>query len=123
MNKVMISGRLVKDPVIRYNKDVAVADFTLAVNRFAKGEKKTDYIRCVCFGKTAEKVDQYCVQGSPVIVEGEWRNKNWEKDGVKHYDHECAANRVEFQLGKAVNARDVEPAEDFQEVEGGELPF
>lgn len=124
MNIVGLSGRLVKDPVIRYNKDKAVGEFTLAVDRWAKGEKQTDFIRCICFGKTAERFDQYCTKGSPVIVIGEWRNNNWEKDGVKHCDHECVLSRVEFQSGKAVNARDIEGGEEFADVSDDvELPF
>lgn len=124
MNVVILSGRMVKDPDIRYHKDTAIGEFTLAVDRFAKGEKQTDFIKCVAFGKTAERVDQYCIKGSPVIVIGEWRNNNWEKDGTKHYDHNCIVNRVEFQKGKPVNARDVEPGGDFEEVSDDiELPF
>lgn len=122
MNIVHASGRLVKDPEIRYTKsNVAVVTFTIATNEGK--DKESEFIRCRAFKKTAELIDQYFVKGSPIIVHGKWHGYEYEKDGRKVYATEVTVNSVEFQLGKAVNARDVEPGDDFQEVEGGELPF
>lgn len=127
MNFVFLTGRLVKDPEIRYNKETAVATFTVAVDRFTKGEKTADFFKCVAFKRTAELVDQYCIKGSPIIIDGELRNNNWEdKDGKKHYENEVLVNRVEFQKGKerVVNARDIEPGDDYSEIaDDVELPF
>lgn len=122
MNIVHASGRLVKDPEIRYTKsNVAVVTFTIATNEGK--DKESEFIRCRAFKKTAELIDQYFTKGSPIIVHGKWHGYEYEKDGRKVYATEVTVNSVEFQLGKAVNARDVEPGDDFQEVEGGELPF
>lgn len=128
MNFVIFSGRLVKDPEIRYTGDKkAVATFTIAVDRFHKGEKTTDFFKCGAFGPVAERVDQYCIKGSPVIVSGEMHNNNWtDKEGNKHKDNEVAAFKVEFQRGKAKDPAE-EPAgpDAFDEVydDNGELPF
>ena len=123
MNIIHASGRLVKDPEIRYTKNnVAVATFTIATNEGK--DRESEFIRCRAFKKTAELIDQYFSKGSPIIVQGRWHGYEYEKDGRKVYATEVTVNGVEFQLGKAVNARDIEPAsDDFQEVEGGELPF
>ena len=123
MNIIHASGRLVKDPEIRYTKNnVAVATFTIATNEGK--DRESEFIRCRAFKKTAELIDQYFVKGSPIIVHGKWHSYDYEKDGKKVYATECIVNQIEFQLGKAVNARDIEPSsDDFQEVEGGELPF
>lgn len=127
MNIIHASGRLVKDPEIRYTKNnVAVATFTIATNegKDKDGKPITEFIRCRSFKKTAELIDQYFVKGSPIIVHGKWHGYEYEKDGRKVYATECVVNQIEFQLGKAVNGRDIEPSnDDFQEVEGGELPF
>ena len=115
MNIVHASGRLVKDPEIRYTKsNVAVVTFTIATNEGK--DKESEFIRCRAFKKTAELIDQYFVKGSPIIVHGKWHGYEYEKDGRKVYATEVTVNSVEFQLGKAVNARDVEPGDDFQEV-------
>lgn len=122
MNIVHASGRLVKDPEIRYTKNnIAVVTFTIATNEGK--DKESEFIRCRAFKKTAELIDQYFTKGSPIVVHGKWHGYEYEKDGRKVYATEVTVNSVEFQLGKAVNARDVEQGDDFQEVEGGELPF
>lgn len=131
MNQVILSGRFVKDPEIRYTKNnVAVASFTIATNegKDKDGNQITEFIRCTAFKRTAELIDQYCIKGSAVIVQGRYHTNVWEdKDGKKHYDTECQVNRVEFQSGKerVVNARDVEPSSSgFEELAGDEeLPF
>lgn len=128
MNSVIFSGRLVADPEIRYNAEKkAVATFTIAVDRFHKGEKTTDFFKCVAFGPVAERVDQYCIKGSPVIVSGEMHNNNWtDKEGKKHKDNEVTAFNVEFQRGKPKDPAE-EPAgpDAFAEVADadGDLPF
>ena len=129
MNLVILSGRLVRDPEIRYTKNnTAVARFTIATNegKDKDGNKITEFVRCSAFTHTAELVDQYCIKGSAVILIGRYHTNVWEdKDGKKHYDTECQVNRVEFQLGKPVNARDIDqPDSDFSEVDDDvELPF
>ena len=75
MNKVILMGRLTRDPEVRYSagdNSQAVANFTLAVDRRFKrdGEQTADFLRCVSFGRQAEFVERYLHQGSKVVVEG-----------------------------------------------------
>lgn len=75
MNKVILLGRLTRDPEIRYSQGdntMAVARYTLAVNRRWQrdGEENVDFISCVAFGKTAEVAEKYFRQGLKIIVTG-----------------------------------------------------
>ena len=94
MNKVSLTGRLTRDPDIRYSQDektVVIARFTLAVNRrFHKdGEQQADFINCVCFGKTAEMVEKYFRQGMKMDLTGRIQTGSYtNKDGVLvYFDH------------------------------------
>lgn len=132
MNFAVYSGRLVKDPEIRYtNSKKAVATFTVAVDggKSADGEKKTAFIDCVAWEKRAEFIDQNFLKGTPIIVAGRTETRTYEaKDGTKRKVTELVVTSVEFQRGKTqvANARDLEPSSsEFEEVTGddGELPF
>ena len=77
MNKVILMGRLTRDPEIRYSQSensTAVARFTLAVDRRFKrdgaNEQSADFISCVAFGRTAEFMERYTRQGTKLVVEG-----------------------------------------------------
>lgn len=75
MNKVILMGRLTKDPDIRYSqgeKSTAVARFSLAVDRKFKqeGQPTADFINCLAFGKRAEFIEKYCRKGTKLVVEG-----------------------------------------------------
>jgi len=74
MNKIVLTGRLVRDPEIRYSQqtNTAIARYTLAVDRMYKreGEPQADFLRCVAFGKTAEFAGQYLQQGIKIAVTG-----------------------------------------------------
>lgn len=78
MNKVILMGRLTKDPDIRYSqgeKSTAVARFSLAVDRKFKqeGQPTADFINCLAFGKRAEFIEKYCRKGTKLVVEGAGR--------------------------------------------------
>ena len=78
MNKVILMGRLTKDPDIRYSqgeKSTAVARFSLAVDRKFKQERQptADFINCLAFGKRAEFIEKYCRKGTKLVVEGSWQ--------------------------------------------------
>lgn len=128
INFCIFSGRLVKDPEIRYTtKDKkAVATFTLAVDNY-HGDKTADFHKCIAFGKTAELIDQYCIKGSGLLVVGELHDNNWEdKDGKKHYDKQVVVREIQFMDGKTkvANARDIEPGGEFTELDDDSpLPF
>lgn len=100
MNKVFLSGRLTADAEIKYSQDgKAVARFNFAVNRRFKrdGESEADFFSCIAFGKTAETFEKCNVaKGTKLLIDGEMRNNNYEKDGVKRYGMQVVVNSFEF---------------------------
>ncbi len=106
MNKVILLGRLIKDPELRYTatNNTAVCGFTLAVDRrFRKSgeEKQTDFFPIVSWDKTAEFCGKYFSKGRKVAVFGRMENRNWDDDkGVKHYITEVIADEVDFADSK-----------------------
>lgn len=106
MNKVVLMGRLTKDPDVKYTQTgKVVTQFTLAVDRpfkDAQGNKETDFIPVVLWGKAAELVGNSCQKGHRLIVEGRIQIRNYEaKDGSKRWVTEIIANSVEFIERKA----------------------
>lgn len=98
MNKVVLIGRLVKDPELRFTagSGTAVSRFTVAVNRQFKKDE-TDFINCVAFGKTAETISQYFVKGQQIAVTGSIRTGSYEaQDGTKRYTTDVAVESFEF---------------------------
>jgi single-strand DNA-binding protein len=99
MNQVVLIGRLTRDPELRFipNSGTAVARFSMAVNREFSKEKEADFFNIVVWGKPAESCANYLKKGRLVAVNGSMRNNNYEdKNGVKHYNIEINAQRVEF---------------------------
>ncbi len=102
MNKVILIGRLTKDPEIRYTQsnNTAVTTFTLAVNRrFTKQgeEQQADFINIISYSKTAEFVSSYFQKGQQVAIVGRIQTRNWNDDkGQKHYATEVIAEEVYF---------------------------
>lgn len=107
MNKVILMGRLVRDPEIRYTQgenSMAVARFTLAVDRRFKRDNQptADFISCICFRKTAEFVEKYCKKGTKLAVDGSWQTGSYtNKDGNKVYTNDCLVDNCEFAESKA----------------------
>jgi single-strand DNA-binding protein len=138
MNKIVLSGRYVRDPEIRWSqgeKPTAVARFTLAVDRKFKrdGEPSADFISCIAFGKTAEVIEKHCFKGTKVIVEGRWQTGSYtNKDGNKVYTNDCLAESIEFCESKNANGGNQapvqqKPADDsfmnVPDIGSDELPF
>ena len=101
MNRVVLVGRLTKDPELRYTPNgVAVATFTLAVNRpFSnqQGEREADFINCVVWRKPAENVANFLKKGSLAGVDGRIQTRNYEgQDGKRVYVTEVLAESVQF---------------------------
>ena len=99
MNVVMLIGRLTRDPELRYipQSETAVANFTVAVDRPMSKEKTADFIRVVCFGKTAENCERYLGKGSQVGVQGRIQTGSYKtQSGETRYTTEVYADRVEF---------------------------
>ena len=107
MNKVILIGRLTRDPEIRYTQgenSMAVARFTLAVDRRFKRDNQptADFISCICFRKTAEFVEKYCKKGTRLAVDGSWQTGSYtNKDGNKVYTNDCLVDNCEFAESKA----------------------
>ena len=114
MNSVTLTGRLVRDPQIRYasQSQMAVANFTLAVDRVRSrdGKEQTaDFPDIVAFGKTAEIIEKYVTKGSLVGITGRLQTRNYEKDGRKVYVTEVVAERVDL-LGRKQEETKSDPA-------------
>lgn len=113
MNRAILIGRLTKDAETRYNGDLAIARFNLAVDRKFKkeGEQSADFISCVAFGKTAEFVEKYFSKGSKMIAEGRIQTGSYtNKEGGKVYTTDVVVEAVEFAESKANNGTVKEPA-------------
>ena len=114
MNSVTLTGRLVRDPQVRYapQNQMAVANFTLAVDRMRgrDGQEQTaDFPDIVAFGKTAEIIEKYTSKGSLIGVSGRLQTRTYEKDGRKVFVTEVVAERVEL-LGRKPETAKAEPA-------------
>ena len=98
MNKVILIGRLTKDPELRFaaGSGMAIGRFTVAVNRQFKKDE-TDFINCVAFGKTAETISQYLTKGRQIAVIGSIRTGSYDaQDGTKRYTTDVAVESFEF---------------------------
>ena len=105
MNKIILVGRLVRDPELRYTQSgIAVCNFTLSVYRqFSNqsGERETDFIDVVVWRKAAENVAKYMAKGRQVAVEGSLQIRSYDdSNGIRRRQAEVMAVRVEF-LGNA----------------------
>lgn len=107
MNKVILAGRLVRDPKLRYTQTgKTVASFTLAVNRrFShNNEQQTaDFIPIIVWDKLAEVCSKHLFKGSQVLIEGRMQVRNYEaQDGSKRYVTEVIAQELEFMGTKPI---------------------
>jgi len=106
VNKVILIGRLGKDPEVRYTPDgMMVTSFSLATDESWKdksGEKqqKTEWHNIVTFGKLAEICGNYLTKGKLVFIEGKIQTQSWEKDGQKHYKTQIVAKDMRMLDGK-----------------------
>ena len=106
MNKVILLGRLTKDPEVRYtqNNNTLVASFTLAVNRrfVAQGqERQADFFNIVAWSKLGEFCSKYFKQGQQVSIVGRLQNRSWDDDqGTRHYITEVIAEEAYFADSK-----------------------
>ncbi|NGT73778.1 single-stranded DNA-binding protein [Clostridium perfringens] len=102
MNKIILAGRLVKEPELKFldGDGKAVARFTIAVNRKFKGtdgKRETDFFNCVIFGKLAEGITKYSNKGQEIVLVGEVINRSYEdKEKIKRYITEVYVS--EFNL-------------------------
>lgn len=107
MNKVILMGRLTRDPEVRYSqgeKSTVIARYSLAVNRRFKreGDPDADFINCVAFGKQAEFAEKYLRKGTKMAITGRIQTGSYtNKDGVKVYTTDVIVEEQEFAESKA----------------------
>ena len=108
MNKVILMGRLTRDPDIRYSQGenaMAIARYTLAVDRRGRrdgsSDQTADFISCVSFGKIAEFAERYLRQGTKIVAEGRIQTGSYtNKDGQKVYTTDVVVENCEFAESK-----------------------
>ena len=106
MNKVIMMGRLTRDPEVRYSQgasQTAIARFSLAVDRRWKreGEPDADFFNCTVFGRQADFVEKYLRKGIKIIVAGRIQNDNYtNKEGQKVYAVQIIVDEIEFAESK-----------------------
>ena len=139
MNKVILMGRLTRDPDIRYSTGesaTAVARYTLAVDRRFRrdGEQTADFIGCVAFGRNAEFAEKYLHQGTKIVAVGRIQTGSYtNRDGQKVYTTDVVVEEQEFAENKASGtnqsaqqANNPDSADGFMNIPDGieeELPF
>ena len=108
MNKVILMGRLTRNPETRYSQgdnQMAIARFSIAVDRRFRrqGDQDTaDFFNCTAFGKQAEFVEKYLKQGTKIVLTGRIQNDNYtNKNGEKVYSVQIIAEEIEFAESKA----------------------
>lgn len=143
MNKVILMGRLTRDPEVRYSqgeKVSAIARFSLAIDRKYKqeGQPSADFISCLALGKNGEFAEKYLRKGIKIVVIGSWQTGNYtNRDGNKVYTNECLVENFEFAESKNSAGSDggsvpagrpspSQASDGFMNIPGGieeELPF
>ena len=118
MNKVILMGRLTRDPDVRYggaDNQMAIGRFSLAVDRRFRraGEQaEADFFNCTAFGKLGEFVEKYLKQGTKVLVTGRIQNDNYtNKEGQKVYSVQIIAEEIEFAESKNSGSAPAAPAQ------------
>lgn len=129
MNKVILIGRLARDPSVYGEDEKKVAKFTLAVDRtFSKEDAKTDFINIVSFTKKAEFTEKHLKKGTKIAISGRIQTGSYIKDGQTVYTTDVVAEDIEFAESKKDG--DSAPAEnkdndfmDIPETQKDDMPF
>lgn len=132
MNKVILMGRLTRDPDIRYSQGenaTAVARYALAVNRSFKreGELDADFINCVAFGRAAEFAEKYFKKGSRILISGRIQTGSYtDRDGRKVCTTDVIVETQEFTESKQQEKQEETSPDGFMNIPDGideQLPF
>lgn len=131
MNKILLKGRLTKDPELKQiNDTMSVTRFSIAVSRKVKAgeEKKTDFVNIVAWNKQGEFINQYFKKGQEILIIGRLEVNSYEKDGVKKTNIDVVTEDVEFVGSKKTeqkeNIEDVQDLQiDFNDNQDLDLPF
>ena len=117
MNKVILSGNIVKDiELMTTSNDISFARFTIAVKR---NEEKTDFINCIAWRKIAETMSKYCKKGDKVAVVGKMEVTKYEAGGEKRTMTEINVDEVEFLSQK----KPEQSRAELKEIQDDNLPF
>lgn len=128
MNSVSLVGRCTRDPEVRYNGELAVAKFSIAIDDGWGEKKKTNYPSVVAFGKTAEFIEKNVSKGKLVAVVGKLQTGSYEKsDGTKVYTSDVVAERF-YLLEWEKKGEVAKPTHDwnssgFNEIPDDDIPF
>jgi single-strand DNA-binding protein len=130
MNKVVLIGRLTKDPELKFTpgNGNAVATFTLAVDRRMPnkdGVREADFIPIVIWGKQAESTANYMSKGKMVGISGRIQTRSYEsKDGGRRYITEVVADEIQFlEWGSKKESNDTKDNPDITPIDDGDIPF
>jgi single-strand DNA-binding protein len=133
MNKVMLIGRLTKDPELKFTPGAgtAVTTVNLAVDKYnpTTKEKEADFIPVVVWGKQAENVANYMLKGSLMAIAGRIQTRSYDaKDGTKRYVTEVVASEVQFLSKGKGNTNNESSSQDYSfddmtPVDDGDIPF
>lgn len=128
MNKVILLGRLTRDPDLRFTAGTgnAVTRFTVAISRQFKRDE-TDFVNCVAFGKTAETIAQYLTKGRQIALTGSIRTGSYDgQDGTKKYTTDVVVESFEFVgYGKDMKGNESPSTfdDDMTPVDDSDAPF
>lgn len=129
MNKVVLMGRLTKDPNVRQSGETTIARYTLAVDRRFKreGEPTADFISCVAFGKAGDFAEKYLKKGTKIAASGRIQTGSYEKDGQRIYTTDVIIEEQEFAESKGSQSGSAAVSNSgFMSIPDGideELPF
>ena len=127
MNKVILMGRLTRDPEVRYSQGeqaTAVARYTMAVDRRGRNqENSADFIQCVAFGKAAEFAERYLHKGTKIVLTGRIQTGSYtNKDGQRVYTTDIVAEDQEVAENSNVGGYNTQPAPAPQSGNDGFMP-
>ncbi|NLU53424.1 MAG: single-stranded DNA-binding protein [Clostridiaceae bacterium] len=124
MNKVILLGRLVADPELRFTQNnVPVCRFRIAIN---KPEAEAEFFRIVAWRGTAEFISKYFKKGSKILIEGHLKTHVWDDNGTKRYDEYTQADQVYFVDSKKAENQESAPegqSESYYQLSDEGLPF
>ncbi|EOU2050659.1 MAG: single-stranded DNA-binding protein [Clostridium perfringens] len=129
MNKVVLVGRLTKDPELRFtaNKGTAITRFTLAVNRDYKkedGTQEADFINCIAYSKRAEIIAQYLTKGKRFSIAGSIRTGSYDaQDGTRRYTTYVLVDGFDFIDSSDSKINNDNFNDDMKPVDDGDIPF
>ena len=126
MNKVLLKGRITNSPALLFGKSgIGYTGINVAVDRYSKDNKSTDFINCTAFGKTAELIAERFIKGQEILIEGNLKVDVFEKEEKKQYKTSVMIERVEFCGSKKNNeSKETEEGEATEtDPNSDEFPF